>query len=373
MRKEGARMDRKDEIIQLQNKIIEGLSRRTLADVRRDLFETPVVPATAGSQKTAEKPAAQIQPAAPEETIEDLKKELQGYTGLTSVKREVDSLINWITVSRMRKEHGLPENELALHMVFTGNPGTGKTMIARLMARVFKCLKILSKGTLLEVDRGGLVAGYVGQTAIKTKEAIDKAIGGVLFVDEAYALTSKGANDFGAEAVDTLLKAMEDNRDDLVVIVAGYTELMEEFVHSNPGLESRFNRFIHFPDYTLDEMADIFLGRCAKAGYALDNDANDELRDTLERESKDVDGFGNARGVRNLFELAAAAQANRLAAAKDPTREMLMALTPQDILDAAARMARPENPAAQPGSQLAAALAALRDLGAGDAKEPDKA
>ena len=205
-------------------------------------------------------------------------------------------------------------------------------MIARLMARIYKALGVLSKGHLVEVDRSGLVAGYVGQTAIKTQEVIEKAKGGVLFIDEAYALTNRGGTDYGQEAVDTLLKAMEDHRDDLVVIVAGYVELMEAFVHSNPGLESRFNRFMHFPDYTLDEMVDIFRMRCENSGYTLAPEDETVLRAILARESVDVKGFGNARGVRNLFESAVAAQADRLAEGKEPlTKESLMRLTAEDL------------------------------------------
>ena len=204
-------------------------------------------------------------------------------------------------------------------------------MIARLMARIFKTLGILSKGHLVEVDRSGLVAGYVGQTALRTGEAIQKALGGVLFIDEAYALTNRGGNDYGQEAVDTLLKAMEDHREDLVVIVAGYIGPMEDFLHSNPGLESRFNRFLHFPDYTVDELAAIFDLRCQKSGYQLAMDARGLLRDILVRASQDAVGFGNARGVRNLFEHAVSQQANRLARQSDWTRESLMLLTEEDL------------------------------------------
>lgn len=328
---------RKDEIIKLQNEIIQSMAKRNLRSVYDDFFGTP-------NQKAPEKEApVQTAPAAnnkqgeekeiPRENIEDLKKELHGYIGLDSVKEEVDQLINWIRVEQMRKEHNLPTSELTLHMVFSGNPGTGKTMIARLMARIFHALGILSKGQLIEVDRGDLVAGYVGQTAIKTKEVIEKAKGGVLFIDEAYALTSRGENDYGAEAVDTLLKAMEDHRDDLIVIVAGYIEPMQKFLHSNPGLESRFNRFIDFPDYTLDEMLAIFDMRCENAGYTVAEDAREALSEVIDRESKaDVKGFGNARGVRNLFETSIARQADRLGETEgDITKEMLMLLTKEDI------------------------------------------
>ena len=217
-------------------------------------------------------------------------------------------------------------------MVFSGNPGTGKTMVARLMSRIYKSLGVLSKGHLVEVDRSGLVAGYVGQTAIKTDEVIKKAMGGVLFIDEAYALTNRGGTDYGQEAVDTLLKAMEDHREDLVVIVAGYTELMKAFVHSNPGLESRFNRFMFFPDYTIDEMVGIFNMRCGKSGYTLADGAEDTLREILTEESKDVESFGNARGVRNLFERAIAAQADRLAKGEEEiNKDTLMSLKSEDL------------------------------------------
>ena len=339
-------MDRRDEIIRLQMDVINQMTRNNLNRIADDLWgvpsapqvpstpaEAPVVPGTAEEEKKAQQTPAAAEQAKeePPEKIEDLKKELNEYIGLDTVKKEVESLINLVTVQKMRKENGLPVNDLSLHMVFSGNPGTGKTMVARLMARIYKSLGILSKGHLVEVDRSGLVAGYVGQTAIKTGEAIQKAMGGVLFIDEAYALTNRGGNDYGQEAVDTLLKAMEDHRDDLIVIVAGYTELMEEFVHSNPGLESRFNRFLNFPDYTVQEMMDIFDMRCRKSGYELSEDARGLLRSLLALLSLDIKGFGNARGVRNLFERTVAAQANRLAAQPEVTREMLMTLTADDL------------------------------------------
>ena len=327
-------MDRKDEIIRLQMDVINQMTRNNLKRIADDLWGEPPAPAQAESQeakKPAQQPSQAAQAEEKPEAIEDLKKELEGYIGLETVKKEVDSLINLVTIQKLRKENGLPVNDLSLHMVFSGNPGTGKTMIARLMARIYKSLGILSKGHLVEVDRSGLVAGYVGQTAIKTSEIIEKAKGGVLFIDEAYALTNRGGTDYGQEAVDTLLKAMEDNRDDLVVIVAGYIELMEEFVHSNPGLESRFNRFLHFPDYSVDEMMAIFDMRCSQNSYTLSDDARDLLRSLLALYSLDVKGFGNARGVRNLFERAVSAQANRLATDPEITKEDLMLLTADDI------------------------------------------
>ncbi|MCI6378543.1 MAG: AAA family ATPase [Clostridiales bacterium] len=352
-------MDRRDEIIQLQMDVINQLTRSNLNRIADDLWGAPqpaadARPSTESKAEQGKDAAPQTesskerQPAEePQETMQDLQKELEEYIGLDTVKKEVESLINLVTVQKLRKENGLPVNDLSLHMVFSGNPGTGKTMIARFMARVYKCLGILSKGQLIEVDRSGLVAGYVGQTAIKTAEVVQKALGGVLFIDEAYALTSRGGTDYGQEAVDTLLKAMEDHREDLVVIVAGYTELMEAFVKSNPGLESRFNRFIHFPDYTVQEMLDIFEMRCRKSGYELDGDARELLKSLLALCSLDVEGFGNARGVRNLFERAVSAQADRLARQANVTREQLMLLTADDIRVAGGGCEDGEPPAAE--------------------------
>ena len=342
-------MDRKDEIIRLQMDVIHQMTQNNLKRLTDDLWGLPALepvadkpleaedePAKTVKSSVEKHPEKQEELRPPAEDIGVLKQELEEYIGLDSVKKEVESLINLVTVQNLRRQNDLPTEDLSLHMVFSGNPGTGKTMIARLMARVYRSLGILSKGHLVEVDRSGLVAGYVGQTAIKTDEVIQKAMGGVLFIDEAYALTNRGGNDYGQEAVDTLLKAMEDHREDLVVIVAGYIELMEEFVHSNPGLESRFNRFLHFPDYTVEEMLGIFEMRCQKSGYRLAEDAHDLLRSLLALLSLDVKGFGNARGVRNLFERAVSAQANRLAKQESITRDELMCLSCDDIRNAGA-------------------------------------
>ena len=204
-------------------------------------------------------------------------------------------------------------------------------MIARLMARIYKALGILKGGQLVEVERSGLVAGYVGQTAAKTMEVLEQAHGGVLFIDEAYTLSRGGDNDFGQEAIDTLLKYMEDHRDEIVVIVAGYVELMEDFIHSNPGLESRFNRYLHFPDYTAEELLEIFLMRCEKSCYVLSDDAKAELQRYLANVQTAHSSFGNARGVRNLFEKILVQQANRLAAEETVTRDSLMELRLPDV------------------------------------------
>lgn len=268
---------------------------------------------------------------APKENIDDLLAELDSYIGLGEVKKEVRSLINMAKVYKLRRDNDLPTADMSLHMVFSGNPGTGKTMIARFMARVYHSLGLLSVGKLVEVDRSGLVAGYIGQTAIKTAKVLEEAKGSVLFIDEAYTLTSKSENDFGYEAVDTVLKAMEDNRDDLIVIVAGYTELMEGFIDSNPGLRSRFNKYIEFADYTADEMADIFAFNCKKSSYILAPGAEKLIREYFTLVSEEAGEFGNARGVRNSFEKILTEQANRIASLAEVSRDDLMTILPNDI------------------------------------------
>lgn len=271
-------MDKKDEIILQQLDVIRSMTERNLRSMNADFWGTPLSPADKTPEKAPDKTPEKApdkksggpeqQTEAPEplpkEDIKDLQAELDSYIGLQTVKEEVHNLINMASVYQLRRQHGLPTTDMSLHLVFTGNPGTGKTMMARMMARIYRSLDILSRGQLVEVDRSGLVAGYVGQTALKTQKVIEKAMGGVLFIDEAYALNGKSENDFGQEAIDTVLKAMEDHRDDLVVIVAGYTDLMDKFIHSNPGLESRFNRFLLFEDYTADEMVQIFDMQCKR-------------------------------------------------------------------------------------------------------------
>ena len=348
-------MDKKDQIILQQLDVIRSMTENSMKRMNSDFWGTPfenvgkepVTPAAPaapgkGEEKKNTPPTATAKPGdgkpaeeelPPPEKMEDLLAELDSYIGLGAVKEEVHNLINMVQVYKLRREHDLPTTDMSLHMVFTGNPGTGKTMMARMMARIYRSLGILSKGQLVEVDRSGLVAGYVGQTALKTQKVIEKAMGGVLFVDEAYALNGKSENDFGQEAIDTLLKAMEDHRDDLVVIVAGYTDLMDKFIHSNPGLESRFNRFLLFEDYSLDELMAIFKMRCGK-GYTLSPEAEPLVRDYIAEESADGDGFGNARGVRNIFEHILVAQNNRLAKLDTVTRDDLMTLLPEDVMHA---------------------------------------
>ena len=271
----------------------------------------------------------------PEKTVDELLAELDNLIGLDGVKREVHSLINLIKVRKMREQHNLKVMDMSFHMVFTGNPGTGKTTVARLVAKIYKQLGFLSQGQLIETDRSGLVAGYVGQTAGKVTEVVGSALGGILFIDEAYALARKGMdNDFGREAIDTLVKLMEDNRDDLVVIVAGYTEEMHDFLTSNPGLISRFNKYIDFPDYTDDELMAILAMNAKRQGYVISDGANAVVRERLESMSvSDRLDFGNARGMRNTLEKLVQEQANRLAGITgEITKEMLCEITEADTV-----------------------------------------
>ncbi|MCI9449132.1 MAG: AAA family ATPase [Clostridiales bacterium] len=351
--------DNKDEIISMQLDLIRHMTEQNVRRLSEDIWgvsdrkksaEESELPkrkpdknagqaVTDGAQNEDRTESTAFSPntgkvnaeTSPAENIDDLTAELDGYIGLGKVKDEVRSLINMAKVLKMRREYGLPVTDMSLHMVFSGNPGTGKTMIARFMARVYHSIGLLSKGHLVETDRSGLVAGYIGQTAVKTQAVLKSALGGVLFIDEAYSLTTGAENDFGGEAVDTLLKFMEDNRDDIVVIVAGYTELMEDFVNFNPGLRSRFNKYIEFSDYTPEEMCEIFLLQCKSGLYEAGDDALSLVKEYFESRIFDSEEFGNARGVRNTFEKVLAQQANRLADLKDADRDELVKIKREDV------------------------------------------
>lgn len=266
-------------------------------------------------------------------TVENPAEELNNMIGLSKVKDEINTLCNFVIMKKKREAEGLKSPSISYHCVFTGDPGTGKTTVARLLAGIYKDLGVLKKGHLIETDRSGLVAEYVGQTAVKTNKIIDSALDGVLFIDEAYTLANGGTNDYGPEAIATLLKRMEDDRDRLVIILAGYNKEIESFINSNPGLRSRFNRYIHFEDYTAAELYDIFCLQVKKGEYTLTDDASRYLKELLAivvaNKPKD---FGNARYVRNLFEKIVEAQANRLASKTKLTKEELTQITKDDII-----------------------------------------
>lgn len=268
-----------------------------------------------------------------ESALNTAKEELNSLIGLNEVKEEVNGLINLIKMRQLRTSRGLKSPTTSQHLVFIGNPGTGKTTVARIIGKIYHALGFLSKGHLIEVDRSGLVAGYIGQTALKTQGVIQSALGGILFIDEAYTLAPENTNnDFGPEAIDTILKAMEDNRNDFVVIVAGYDNLMPRFINSNPGLKSRFNKYINFPDYDEKELHLIFHTYLRKNDYHISQKADKYIKTYLNSlyTSRD-DNFGNARDVRNLFEKIVSAQANRVVTIKNPTNNDIITITIDDV------------------------------------------
>ncbi len=288
--------------------------------------DTPTAAATADGSAP---PSATAPP--PTRTIEELLAELDELVGLQVVKTEVRRLTSMLQVQRMRAAKGLAVYETSHHLVFTGNPGTGKTTVARLLSQIYRALGVVTTGHLVETDRSALVAGFVGQTAAKTLAVLEAALGGTLLIDEAYALARGGDNDFGREAIDTVVKFMEDHRDDLAVIAAGYPTEMTTFIDANPGLKSRFTRTLHFADYTVDELVEIFVKLGAKHEYTASDGALAVVQAMIASEPRDR-GFGNARYVRNLFEEAVARQAERVAALDEPDAEQLTTFVAKDII-----------------------------------------
>ena len=266
------------------------------------------------------------------DALPEAANQLNTLIGLSSVKEEINALASFVKVQKMREERGMKTTPVSYHCVFTGSPGTGKTTVARILSEIYKELGILKKGHLVETDRSGLVAEYVGQTAIKTNRIIDSALDGVLFIDEAYSLVDGGNSDYGKEAISTLLKRMEDDRDRLVIILAGYTEDMKRFIDSNPGLQSRFNRYIEFSDYSVDELYQIFNFTANKYEYHLSKEASELLYSTLQNAVTNKDkSFGNGRYVRNLFERTIEQQAKRLSCISSVNKSSLAIIEAEDI------------------------------------------
>lgn len=294
-----------------------------LTDVRQKIFQP--IPEEIND-------ALSVSKSDEKESLDDVVNELYTLIGLENVKKEIDTLINFIKIQQARKQSGLKSSPISYHIVFTGNPGTGKTTVARIVAKIYKHLGILTEGHLIETDRSGLIAEYVGQTAVKVNKVVNSALNGVLFIDEAYALVGENKDDYGKEAVATLIKRMEDNRNQLVVILAGYTDKMSIFIDTNPGFKSRFNRYINFPDYTPDELFKIFEFQCQKQEYKLTESAKTKVRSIFENAYAWRDkSFGNGRFVRNVFEKTLEQQANRISMENNLSKDNLTIITEADI------------------------------------------
>ena len=340
--KMGSLIDQIDysDCIQARTEAVKKAERLEREPAVEEEAEETIVREDAKDQKTEEEKTQEVNEAVakaksdePELSYEELMAELNSLVGLDQVKKDVQSIINSLRLNKLREKRGLQQVPVSRHLVFAGNPGTGKTTVARLLAKIYKELGILSKGQLIETDRAGLVGEYIGWTAPKVKKVVESALGGVLFIDEAYSLNGGDGKDFGREAIDTLLKLMEDHRDNLIVIVAGYTDLMGKFLSTNPGLKSRFNKYIEFPDYKPEELLSIFEGMCEKAQFILSDEAKDYLGQSFkELYARRKPDFANGRTVRNYFEKALTNLGDRLAeSTEEITDEDLMTIVAEDV------------------------------------------